>query len=118
MGLEQYIVRELKQDIKYLIKKVTEIEKKIDELKPVEKVYTLSHDASGDVYTESEKMQDELEPIVPEEPGEALRRKEQEEDETLKRYQGYRDWNKTHDNYKILHSPTNTDEHGKKIKDD
>ena len=55
MGLEQYIVRELKEDIKYLIKKVTEIEKKIDELKPVEKVYTLSHDAGGDVYTESKK---------------------------------------------------------------
>ena len=106
MSLEQYIVRELKEDIKWLIKKVTEIEKKIDELRPVEKVYTLSHDASGDVYTESKKMQDELEPIVP------------EEDETFKRYQGYRDWNKTHDNYKILHSPTNTDEHGKKIKDD
>ena len=102
MSIEQYIVRELKEDIKLLIKKVTEIEKKIDELKPVEKVYTLSHDASGDVYTESKKMQDELEPI----------------DETFKRYQGYRDWDKTHDNYKILHSPTNTDEHGKKIKDD
>ena len=67
MSLEQYIVRELKEDIKYLIKRVTEIEKKIDELKPDEKVYTLSHDAGGDVYTESKKMQDELEPIVPEE---------------------------------------------------
>ena len=75
MGLEQYIVRELKEDIKLLIRKVTEIEKKIEELKPDEKVYTLSHDASGDVYTESEKMQDELEPIAP---GEELRRKEQE----------------------------------------
>ena len=102
MSLEQYIVRELKEDIKYLIKRVTEIEKKIDELKPVEKVYTLSHDASGDVYTESKKMQDELEPI----------------DDTFKRYAGYRDWNKTHDSYKILYSPTNTDEHGKRIKDD
>ena len=102
MGLEQYIVRELKEDIKTLIRKVTEIEKKIEELKPDEKVYTLSHDASGDVYTESKKMQDELEPI----------------DDTFKRYAGYRDWNKTHDSYKILYSPTNTDEHGKKIKDD
>ena len=63
MSLERYINRELKEDIKWLIKKVTEIEKKIDELKPVEKVYTLSHDAGGDVYTESKKMQDELEPI-------------------------------------------------------
>ena len=85
---------------------MTELEKKIEELKSSQKVYTLSHDAGGDVYTESKKMQDKLEPIVP------------EEDETFKRYQGYRDWDKTHDNYKILHSPTNTDEHGKKIKDD
>ena len=102
MSIEQYIVRELKEDIKLLIKKVTEIEKKIDELKPVEKDYTLSHNAGGDVYTESKKMQNELEPI----------------DDTFKRYAEYREWNKTHDNYKILHSPTNTDEHGKKIKDD
>ena len=91
MSLEQYIVRELKEDIKWLIKKVTELEKKIEELKPKQKTYT-----------ESEKMQDKLEPI----------------DDTFKRYAGYREWNKTHDNYKILHSPTNTDEHGKKIKDD
>ena len=63
MALEQYIVRELKEDIKSLIRKVTELEKKIDELKPIQKDYTLSHDASGDVYTESKKMQDELEPI-------------------------------------------------------
>ena len=63
MSMEQYIVRELKEDIKLLIRKVTELEKKIDELRPVEKVYKLSHDASGDVYTESEKMQDKLEPI-------------------------------------------------------
>ena len=93
MSLEQYIVRELKEDIKYLIKRVTEIEKKIDELKPDEKVYTLSHDASGDVYTESEKMQDKLEPI----------------DDTFKRYAGYRDWNKTHDSYKILYAPDGRD---------
>ena len=64
MSIEQYIVRELKEDIKYLIKKVTELEKKIDEIKPDKKSYTLSHDASGDVYTESKKMQDELEPII------------------------------------------------------
>ena len=49
---EQYIVRELKQDIKYLIKRVTDLEKKIEELKPSQKVYT-----------ESQRMQDELEPI-------------------------------------------------------
>ena len=63
MGLEQYIVRELKEDIKLLIRKVTELEKKLEEAHPSQKVYTLSHDASGDVYTESEKMQDKLEPI-------------------------------------------------------
>ena len=63
MGLEQYITRELKSDIKYLIRKVIELEKKIEELKSSQKVYTLSHNASGDVYTESKKMQDELEPI-------------------------------------------------------
>ena len=102
MTIEQYIVRELKEDIKFLIKKVTELEKKIDELKPSQKNYTLLHDASGDVYTESKKMQDELEPI----------------DDTFERYEGYREWDKTHDNYKVIHSPTNTDEHGKKIKDD
>ena len=102
MGLEQYIVRELKEDIKLLIKKVTELEKKLEEAHPSQKAYTLSHNASGDVYTESEKMQDKLEPI----------------DDTFKRYAGYREWDKTHDNYKIISSPTNTDEHGKKIKDD
>ena len=96
MGLEQYIVRELKEDIKLLIKKVTELEKKVEELKPSHKVHT-----------ESEKMQDELEPID-----------DSREDETFKRYEGYREWDKTHDNYKVIHSPTNTDEHGKKIKDD
>ena len=84
MAIEQYIVRELKEDIKLLIKKVTELEKKIDELKPVEKVYTLSHNASGDVYTES---------------------KPEQIDDTFERYAGYREWNKTHDSYKILYSP-------------
>ena len=49
---EQYIVRELKQDIKYLIKRVTELEKKLEEAHP-----------SPKPYTESQKMQDELEPI-------------------------------------------------------
>ena len=91
MALEQYIVRELKEDIKLLIRKVTELEKKLEEAHP-----------SPKPYTESQKMQDELEPI----------------DDTFKRYAGYREWNKTHDNYKVIYSPTNTDEHGKKIKDD
>ena len=89
--MEQYIVRELKEDIKLLIRKVTELEKKLEEAHP-----------SPKPYTESQKMQDELEPI----------------DDTFKRYAGYREWDKTHDNYKVIHSPTNTDEHGKKIKDD
>ena len=53
MGIEQYISRELKSDIKYLIRKVIELEKKIEELKSSQKVHTLSHNASGDVYTES-----------------------------------------------------------------
>ena len=55
MGIEQYISRELKSDIKRLIRKVTELDTKIEELKASQKVYTLSHNASGDVYTESEK---------------------------------------------------------------
>ena len=72
MALEQYIVRELKRDIKYLIQKVADLEQNIAELhlkvirsglNLTQKSYTLSHDASGDVYTESKKMQDELEPI-------------------------------------------------------
>ena len=49
---EQYIVRELKEDIKLLIRKVTELEKKLEEAHP-----------SPKPYTESQKMQDKLEPI-------------------------------------------------------
>ena len=52
MALEQYIVRELKADIKLLINKVTELEQKLEKAHPSQKSYT-----------ESEKMQDELEPI-------------------------------------------------------
>ena len=81
---EQYIVRELKQDIKYLIKRVTDLEKKIEELKPSQKVYT-----------ESQRMQDELEPID-DEPDPSS------PEGTFKRYEGYREWDKTHDNYKEL----------------
>ena len=77
---EQYIVRELKQDIKYLIKRVTELEKKLEEAHP----------------SPSPK------PIP----------------DWITRHSGYREWDKTHDNYKVIHSPSNTDEHGKKIKDD
>ena len=101
MGLEQYIVRELKEDIKLLIKKVTELEKKLEEAHP-----------SPKPYTESQRMQDELEPIDDTEP------KPERVDDTFERYARYREWNKTHDVYKVIHSPTNTDEHGKKIKDD
>ena len=32
MALEQYIVRELKEDIKYLIRKIIELDKKIEKL--------------------------------------------------------------------------------------
>ena len=88
--MEQYIVRELKEDIKLLIRKVTELEKKLEEAHP-----------SKEAGTESQRMQDELEPI----------------DDTFERYARYREWNKTHDVYKVIHSPTNTDEHGRKIKD-
>ena len=49
---EQYIVRELKQDIKLLIKKVNELENKLEEAHPTQKPPT-----------ESQKMQDQLEPI-------------------------------------------------------
>ena len=52
MALEQYIIRELKQDIKLLINKVTEIEQKLEKAHPTQKPYT-----------ESQKIQDELEPI-------------------------------------------------------
>ena len=52
MALEQYIVRELRQDIKLLISKVTELEEKLEEAHPTKKPYT-----------ESQKMQNELEPI-------------------------------------------------------
>ena len=97
---EQYIVRELKQDIKLLIKKVNELEKKLEEAHPTQKPYT-----------ESQRMQDELEPID-DEPDPSS------PEGTFKRYARYREWNKTHDVYKVIHSPTNTDEHGKKIKDD
>ena len=38
--------------------------------------------------------------------------------EWIDRQEGYREWNKTHDNYKILYAPDGQDEHGKKIKDD
>jgi hypothetical protein len=94
MSIEQYIVRELKQDIKYLIKKVADLEQKLEEAHPTKKSYTLSHDASGDVYTESKKMQDELEPIDEPDPSSP--------EGTFKRYARYREWNKTHDNYKDL----------------
>ena len=37
-------------------------------------------------------------------------------DDTFERYAGYREWNKTHDCYKVLYAPDGRDEHGKKIK--
>ena len=114
MALEQYIVRELKRDIKYQIQKVDRLEKKLEEAHPAQKVYTLKHDAGGDVYTESKKMQDELEPIDNSKPEPDPSSPEG----TFERYARYTEWNKTHDSYKVIHSPTNTDEHGKKIKDD
>jgi hypothetical protein len=52
MALEQYIVRELKRDIKYLIQKVADLEQKLEDAHPTQKSPT-----------ESQRMQDELEPI-------------------------------------------------------
>ena len=83
MALEQYIVRELKRDIKYLIQKVDRLEQKLEEAHPSEKPYT-----------ESEKMQDELEPIDEPDPSSP--------EGTFERYARYTEWNKTHDNYKDL----------------
>ena len=65
MAIEQYIVRELKEDIKLLIKKVTELEKKLEEAHPSKEADTGSKPST----------------------------------------KGYREWNKTHDSYKILYSP-------------
>ena len=35
--MEQYIVRELKEDIKYLIKRITELDEKIEEVNKMDK---------------------------------------------------------------------------------
>ena len=40
------------------------------------------------------------------------------EDDWIKRHEAYSEWNKTHDNYKILYAPDGRDEHGKRIKYD
>ena len=96
MSIEQYIVRELKEDIKLLIKKVTEIDQKLGDVEGINK--------------ETQKGSQEYRKLA----GDIEKRYQ---DDTFKRYEGYREWNKTHDNYKVIHSPTNTDEHGKKIDD-
>jgi hypothetical protein len=83
MALEQYIVRELKRDIKYLIQKVADLEQKLEEAHP-----------SEEPVTESQRMQDELEPIDESDPSSP--------EGTFERYARYREWNKTHDNYKDL----------------
>ena len=83
MSIEQYIVRELKRDIKYLIQKVDRLEQKLEEAHPSEKPNT-----------ESQRMQDQLEPIDEPDPSSP--------EGTFKRYARYREWNKTHDNYKDL----------------
>ena len=93
MSIEQYIVRELKEDIKLLIKKVTEIDQKLGDVEAINKDSLEYRKLAGDI-------------------------EKRYQDDTFKRYEGYREWNKTHDNYKVIHSPSNTDEHGKKIKDD
>ena len=50
MALEQYIVRELKRDIKYLIQKVADLEQKLEEAHPTPKPI-------------EQKTAEELEPI-------------------------------------------------------
>jgi hypothetical protein len=50
MAIEQYIVRELKQDIKLLIKKVDNLEQKLEEAHPTKK-------------TESEETPDVMEQV-------------------------------------------------------
>ena len=85
MALEQYIVRELKRDIKYLIQKVADLEQKLEEAHPTQ---------TPTKPTESQRMQDELEPIDEPDPSSP--------EGTFKRYEGYREWDKTHDNYKDL----------------
>ena len=58
MSIEQYIVRELKQDIKYLIKRVGELESRLEQAHPTpEPVQDVKFN------TESQRMQAELEPI-------------------------------------------------------
>jgi|TARA_B100002003_G_C14094951_1_gene526650 hypothetical protein len=97
MALEQYIVRELRQDIKYLIQKVDCLEQKLEEAHPTQKTPD-----PADVIREIEKEKPEPDPSSPE--------------GTFKRYAGYTEWNKTHDNYKTLYALNGQDEHGKKIK--
>ena len=58
MALEQYIVRELRQDIKYLIKRVGELESRLEQAHPTPKPV---QDVKFN--TESQRMQAELEPI-------------------------------------------------------
>jgi hypothetical protein len=90
MTIEQYIVRELKADIKLLISKVTELERKLEEAHP----------------SQIKSAQD------------LVKKMKENKDDTFKRYEGYSEWDKTHDNYKTLYAPDGQDEHGKKIKDD
>ena len=42
--------------------------------------------------------------------------KPEQVDDTFERYARYREWNKTHDCYKILYAPDGRDEKGNKIK--
>ena len=94
MALEQYIVRELKRDIKYLIQKVADLEQNIAELhlKVIRSGLKLTQKTPdpADVIREIEKEKEKPEPDPSSPEG------------TFKRYEGYREWNKTHDNYKDL----------------
>ncbi len=63
-------------------------------------------------YSPEDQIKKELERIKKEE------KKEERKDDTFERYAGYREWNKTHDCYKVLYAPDGRDEHGKRIKYD
>ena len=49
MSIEQYIVRELKEDIKLLIKKVTEIDQKLGDVEAINKDSLEYRKLAGDI---------------------------------------------------------------------
>ena len=88
---------------------MSELENKIEELKPNQdklEPIDYAHDFERNkAYIEHRKEF----PYYPD---------KHKEDDTFKRYESYREWDKTHDNYKVLYAPDGIDEHGKIIKYD